>query len=133
MATAADEARAALDAFIDAWNTADVDAVRATLNYPHVTFGSAGTVVIASTPDAFTANFERLRATEGWHRSAIENFEVLGGDDATVSCAAELGRYHEDGTRYASGRIFYVVTRLDGHWGMQFRTPLEQGNLTSGR
>lgn len=94
MATAADEAHAALDAFIAAWNTADVEAVRATLNFPHVTFGSAGTVVIASTPGEFTANFERLRATEGWHRSAIESFEVLGGDEVTVSCAAELGRYH---------------------------------------
>ncbi len=130
---AAQQARAAMDAFIDAWNRADLEAVRATLNYPHVTFAPGGDVIVAATPPEFTANFGRLRATEGWHHSALERWEVLGESDTSVHAAVDVTRHHEDGAQYASGRILYIVTRRDGHWGMQFRTPLEVGGLTSGR
>lgn len=130
---ASEQARAALDAFIEAWNRADLDAVRATLNYPHVTFAPGGDVIGAAGPAEFTANFERLRATEGWHHSALERWEVLGESATTVHVAVDVTRHHEDGTQYAGGRIFYIVTQRDGHWGLQFRTPLDVGGLTSGR
>lgn len=133
MPEAAQQARAAMDAFIEAWNRADLEAVRATLNYPHVTFTPAGDVIVAATASEFTANFERLRATEGWHHSALERWEVLGETKASVQAAVDVTRHHEDGAQYASGRIFYIVTCRDGHWGMQFRTPLDAGGLTSGR
>ncbi len=129
----AEQARAAMDAFIAAWNRADLAAVRATLNYPHVTFAPGGEVIVARAPEDFTANFERLRTTEGWHHSALERWEVLGESAATVHAAVDVTRHHEDGAQYASGRILYIVTHRDGHWGMQFRTPIEVGGLTSGR
>jgi ketosteroid isomerase-like protein len=133
MADPAAEARAALERFIEAWNSSDLEAVRATLNYPHVTFTPAGEVIVANAPAEFTASFERLRATERWHHSALERWEVLGESERSVQIAVDVTRHHEDGSRYASGRLLYIVTEHDGRWGMQFRTPLDRGGLTSGR
>ena len=44
-------AEAWLARFLEAWNSADLEAVRAELHYPHVTVGPAGQIVVgASSP-----------------------------------------------------------------------------------
>jgi hypothetical protein len=126
--TAASEraARQALDEFFIAWNAADIAAVRTTLNYPHVTFGPSGQLAVAQTSDAFETDFARLREREGWHHSTIDSFTAVSASDAKVHCEVEYSRYHADGTRYGGGRVLYIVTNHDGHWGMQFRSGLPE-------
>jgi hypothetical protein len=120
----AEAARQALDEYFRCWNTAEIAAVRAALNYPHIAFGQAGQVTVASTPDEFADNFAALRQREGWHHSTLDSFTVLSSAETKVHCEVEYSRYRDDGARYGGGRIFYIVTNHAGHWGMQFLSPL---------
>jgi hypothetical protein len=117
-------ARGALAAFIEAWNAADLEAVRATLNYPHLTVGPSGEVFVANAAAEFTTDFARLRENEGWYRSTLDLVDVVDSSPAKVHCVAGYSRYRPDGTRYSSGRVLYAVTLRDGRWGMQMRSTM---------
>ncbi len=132
-AEAEQAARAALDAFFACWNAADIDAVRKTLNYPHVTFGPAGQVAVASTAAEFLTDFDELRRREGWDHSTLDELHVAASTPAKVHCDVTFSRYHADGSRYGRGRVLYIVTNHDGHWGMQFRSGMPDADLQAAR
>jgi hypothetical protein len=124
---AATHARTALAEFLDAWNAADLTALRRTLNYPHITLGPAGHVIVARTPAEFQTDFARMREREGWHHSTFDGYTVIAESPTKVHCEVEFSRYHADGTRYGGGRVLYIVTQQDGHWGMQLRSGMPEG------
>ncbi|MEZ4503752.1 MAG: hypothetical protein R3C39_14100 [Dehalococcoidia bacterium] len=122
---AVEAARAWLGRFLEAWNAGDDERVRAELHYPHVTIGPAGgQVVVASTPAEFSGNFEALRASEGWASSSFDDFTPISASASKVHFETTFARYRADGTRYRAGRVLYIVTEQDGHWGMQLRSGL---------
>ena len=123
----------ALDEFLAAWNTADIEAVRRTLNYPHVTIGPAGQVFVAQGPADFHTDFAALREREGWHTSTFDSFEPVASSPTKVHCQVVFSRYRADGTTYGSGRVLYIVTNHDGHWGMQLRSGMPDANLPAAR
>ena len=123
---AEEAAKAALEAFLAAWNDADIEAMRATLNYPHLTIGPAGQVIVARTPAEFVTDFARLREREGWHHSTFDGYEMVSSAPAKVHCQVLFNRYRADGTRYGGGLVLYIVTNQDGHWGMQLRSGLPE-------
>ena len=126
-----ESARAALGEFMDAWNTGDIEAVRETLNYPHLTLGPQGQVVVAADPAAFQTDFARMREHEGWARSTFDEFKWIAASPTKVHCAVVFSRYHPDGEFYGTGRVLYIVTNHDGHWGMQFRSGMPDANLAA--
>jgi hypothetical protein len=117
-------ARAALDAYLAAWNAGDVVAWRHTLNYPHVTLGPRGEVRLTPTAAEVTDPFPRLREREGWHTSTQEQFTVVGRSPTKIHCQVITNRFRADGTRYARFLSFYIITEQDGHWGVQFGSGL---------
>ena len=40
---------------------------------------------------------------------------------AQANDRAHWSRYHQDGSHYLSGNIVYIVTKVDGRWGIRFR------------
>ena len=126
-----DSAKAALAEFMDAWNRADIEALRATLNYPHVTLGPQGQLIIASQPSEFQTDFARMREQEGWHRSTFDEYSWIAESPGKVHCEVVFRRYREDGTCYGSGRVLYAVTNHNGHWGMQLRSGMPDANLAA--
>jgi hypothetical protein len=129
MTTPIEAAQVALAEFMEAWNRADLDAVRATLNYPHVTLGPAGQLIIARDPAEFQTDFARMREHEGWHRSTFDAYSWVAESPNKVHCEVVFSRYRSDGTCYATGRVLYAVTNRDGHWGMQLRSGMPDENL----
>ena len=123
-AEAEQAAVAAVEAFYKAWSEGDIEALRETMNYPHVSL-FPGHVEVRATPADFESPFERLREGQGWHRSSLDRAHVIWTRDDKVCVDAHWSRYGEDGTRYLSGNIIYLVTRVDGHWGIQFRARSE--------
>jgi hypothetical protein len=126
-------AQQALDDFLSAWNNADIDAVRATLNYPHITIGPAGQVLVAGTPADFRTDFAAMREREGWHSSTFDSFETIATSPTKVHCQVLFSRYHADGSKYGTGRVLYIVTNQDGHWGMQLRSGMPDAGLVRAR
>ncbi len=123
-AEAEQAAVAAVEAFYQAWSEGDIEALRETMNYPHVSL-FPGHIEVRATPADFESPFERLREGQGWHRSSLDRLHVIWTRDDKVCVDAHWSRYGEDGTRYLSGNIIYLVTRVDGHWGIQFRARSE--------
>lgn len=112
-----------LDAFMAAFNARDVEAWIATLNFPHVRI-AGGRVAVFEDAAAFRNNFEFAAFAQqtGWSRSEwTERRLVQSGPDKT-HFAVVFTRYREDGSVLAKYESLYVVTRVDGHWGVQARS-----------
>ena len=115
------EARAALDRFLEAWNLADNNIIRKTVNYPYITHAPFG-MVIANEPEQFNTDFDGLKK-QGWAGSTFDKITPGQSSDQKVNFEVEYSRLNAAGEMISRGYMFYVVTNNEGHWGMQYRAP----------
>lgn len=111
----------ALDRYLETWNSRDPRLWATSLHYPHVRPG-AGAFEVSETAEAYAAsvNFEQTLRT-GWHHSEWVSRQVLHVGDTKVHVAGSWRRFTADGTPQVSSAITYIVTRVDGRWGIQAR------------
>jgi hypothetical protein len=121
LASAAEGARAALQQFFAAWNTGDTDQVRPLLHYPHITHSPAN-LLIANTPAEFVQDMELLRS-QGWASSRIDRVQTYQVSADKAHMGVWYSRLNSAGEVYQPGFVFYVFTRQEGRWGMQYRAP----------
>jgi hypothetical protein len=114
-------ARKAVEAFFAGFNNRSDDGMRAAMNFPHVRLAS-GRVRTVERAEDFATPFDRLTEVEGWHHSTLDACEVVHAGADKVHFDVTFSRYHDDGTRYATHRSLWVMTKLDGHWGVQARS-----------
>ena len=114
------EARASLERFIEKWNSIDDAAVREELSFPHISHGPNDFVVIEQAQDWFVG-YDNLRQ-QGWSTSAFNNITVRRASEDKVHFTVEFSRRNATGEVYLSGLVYYVWTRQDGEWGMQYRS-----------
>ncbi len=124
MSDITEQARAAVDAFQDAFNAQDHERLAAALNYPHVRLWS-GVFRTTETPEEFAEISRRGQAQleqEGWHHTDTASMEVIqqGPDKAHVALVNH--RCRADGTVYHRFDTFWIITNQDGHWGVKFRS-----------
>ena len=124
-AAAESAARQALETFITQWNTGDDANLREAMHFPFVTVPGGGALIVDPQPDDFAAGFDEMRAREGWSRSSFDfdSFAVVKSSPDKVHAEIGFSRYGADGTAYRTSRVFYIVTRRDGGWAIQLRTP----------
>jgi len=115
-------ARAPIDAFFEAFNARDNDALKRTLHYPHVRINEAGGVNIWSDASEAGTNFDALIRSEGWARSSLDSVTMRQNDPVKVHFEVVFSRYKADGTRYATYQSLWIVTNKDGVWGVQARS-----------
>ena len=117
-----DEARQAVQRFIDAWNTRDPAAFAATLQYPHArpTADFDGRVFADAAAYAATIDFEQVLAT-GWDRSRLDSAVVVQAGEGQAHVAGRYTRLRSDGSAIWSNQVLYVVTENDGSIGIQAR------------
>jgi hypothetical protein len=115
-------ARAVLDAFMDAFNAADVAAIRAMFHFPHVRFASGGVTVFARPADYTLEGFARGVAGQGWHHSRWNECRTIHAGPDKVHVDVLFSRYRADGSAIGSYRSIYIVVRLGGRWGIQARS-----------
>jgi hypothetical protein len=112
-----------LDAFMAAFNARDVEAWIATLHFPHVRF-SSGRVAVFEDAAAFRNNFEFAAFAQrtGWSRSEWTERRIVHAGPDKVHVAVVFTRFRQDGSPLARYESLYVVTRVDGRWGVQARS-----------
>ena len=122
-------ARAALEAFIGAWNTADNTELRKTMNFPFVSL-FAGGAIVAQSAEEFSTDFAAMRQRNDWQRSAFdfETLQILASSDDKVRVAIDFRRINSADEPYMRGRVFYIITRQDVHWGLQMRTSFAESS-----
>jgi hypothetical protein len=112
-----------LDAFMAAFNARDVEVWIGTLHFPHVRIAS-GKVAVFQDAAAFRDNFEFARFAEqtGWSRSEWTERRVIQAGPDKVHVAVVFTRYRADGSVLSRFESLYIVTKLDGRWGVQARS-----------
>jgi len=109
-----------LDAFMKAFNARDIPAYEATFNFPHVRFAS-GTVTIINPGYHKPQMFERGALAE-WDHSAWARREVIHAGADKVHIDTRFTRYRKDGSVLSAFDSIYIVTRVNGRWGIQGRS-----------
>jgi len=124
-------ALAALDRYLETWNSRDPKRWATSLHFPHVRPGP-GAFELSETPEQYAAgvNYQQTLST-GWHHSEWTKRRVLhvGVDQAHV--AGSWTRYTEDDRPLASSDITYIVTSHQGRWGVLSRFAAGPGGVDS--
>jgi hypothetical protein len=117
-------AQSVLDNFMREFNKRDLPGLAKTLNYPHVRFAS-GTVKVFSAPDEFSDRpiYKSLIAS-GWDHSHWLTREVVLASSKKIHIATTFGRFDQDNQVIGTYQSLYVVTMVDGRWGIQARSSL---------
>jgi len=115
------EARAAVTGYMEVFNAGDAVGTGGNLNYPHL-FLIAGNVAEAKDPDDARPNFSQMRESENWGFSTFDSLEPSVITANKVHWEVVFSRWHPDGTRYWTVPALWVTTKVDGHWGIQFRS-----------
>lgn len=123
---AVEAAMAVLDAFMVAFNGGDQSAFDDTLNYPHVRFASGKVVVLEQPGIHRLENFRAHAAADNWARSRWDERTVIHASADKVHLDTRFSRYRADGSLIATYRSLYIVTCIDGHWGIQARSSYAQ-------
>jgi hypothetical protein len=117
----AEAARRAIEIFFEGFNDEDDARIHEALNFPHVRIARE-TVRVIEGPEHFKTPFDDLKRIEGWHHSTLDRSDVIHEGDSKVHFDVAFTRFHEDGTEYATHQAVWVVTLVDGHWGIQARS-----------
>ena len=109
-----------LDAFMSAFNARDVTAFEATFNFPSIRIAS-GKVALIEPGYHKPEMFDRGPLAE-WDHSAWERRRVIHAGPDKVHVDTRFSRYRKDGSLIGGFDSVYVVTLVDGHWGVQARS-----------
>jgi hypothetical protein len=116
------QARKAMDEGMTAFNSGDVQAWAATLNYPHVRLAS-NTVRVYATASEFERDMAGYaRRLAPWHHSRWASVNAIQSGPGKVHFSVEFIRYDVSGKEISRFPSLYIVTLKDGHWGVQARS-----------
>ena len=121
---AAVAARAALDEYIRAWNEEDNDAIAAITNFPRISIGLNGQVIVRDNPEEIVVDFDILRAAEGWDHTTLDLVDATQVSPDKVHFRVVTSRRQADGSPYRTTPALYIITNQGGHWGLQVQSVL---------
>lgn len=120
-AAAVEAAMAVLDRFMNALNARDEAALAATMHFPHHRL-AGGVFTVWRRPEDYSMQGFLARAGDGWARSAWDFRRVVAAGPSKVHLDVQFTRYRADGSVMGRFRSLWVVSRLDGRWGVQARS-----------
>ena len=106
--------------YIAAINAGDGAAVTETLNFPHFRIGFRGNVTYYPDDSAdHLGNFRNRTSADGWHRSVVDDMEAIFTLPTKAHVSVNFRRLRADGSEIGAYHSFYIITEIDGHWGLQ--------------
>ena len=109
------------DKFLQAFNAKNHNEWAATLNYPHIRF-SNGIVQTWESEEDY-ANMARTRfatlVNNGWGYTVWLNREVTLSSPDKIHVTTEFERFKTDDESLGKYHALYIVTKLNGKWGIQ--------------
>lgn len=112
------EARKVIEDYFTAFNAQDEVAMRRKLNFPF-SWIINNRVRLVMKASEFEAPTKVLVESEGWHHSEIDWIEIVQTWEEKVHAKLAYSRYRTDGTKYITHEALWIITRVDGHWGVQ--------------
>ena len=113
-------AREVVERYFETLNRRDTEAVHGCFNFPHVRIGARGNVAYYENVEAnpFGAFLARVDE-DGWDHSVLDRLEVIFTAPQKAHVAIDFRRLRADGSQIGAYHSLYVVTSIDGHWGIQ--------------
>ena len=111
------DARAAVDAYVRAWNSHDPTALADALNYPHVRVGD-GAVEVWNTAAEYIAGSEAGRQRT-WYQTRLDQAEAVQSSANGVNVAITYSRLNRAGLVMSKYEAVILVVRRDGAWRVQ--------------
>ncbi len=119
------DARKPIDDFFAALNARDLDSIRKTLHYPHIQI-AGNELGILNSPEEFQIDFQSL-GNEGWTYSTLDSCTVRQICDEKVHFEIQLSMHRANDDRYATNQALWIVTKIEGTWGIQCRSIFPRG------
>ena len=113
-----EQAKMAIEAYFQAFNAQDEEAMRARLHFPF-SWIINNLVRLVLEPKDFVAPTKQMVKQENWAKSQIDWMEVVQAWDDKAHVKLAYSRYKADGTKYVTHEALWIVTRIDDHWGVQ--------------
>ena len=116
-----DAAGACVDAFIDAFNARDAARMDALLHFPHVLF-AADELHVWERPNQLPPDFFDKLSADGWMRTEPKRKTALAASTRKVHFLVRYVRRRADGSVLTEHENLWIVTRVDGRWGIALRS-----------
>jgi hypothetical protein len=114
-----DEARRVIEAYFPLFSRRDGKGLLAVVNFPHIRVTASGTLIVPS-PQEWTGDPTPLE--DAYHHTELDSLTFVQSDTVKAHALVVFSRYDADGTRYASYPTLWIVTNVNGHWGIQVRS-----------
>lgn len=112
----------AVDKFIETWNSRDPERWAGSLNFPHIRPSPFGPINVAETSEEYISGVDFSRVVEtGWDHSEWDYKHVIHVSAEKIHVAGQWSRYNQAGDVILTTPIVYIVTRVNGTWGIQSR------------
>ena len=112
-----------LDAFMDAFNARDDEAMCATFHYPHVRFAGGAVRTYETQADCVEQfDFNQFSQRFGWNRSEWDRRTVVHAFPDKVHVLVIFSRFDDAGERISQFDSLYIVTRVGARWGIRARS-----------
>src|SRR5262245_28559668 len=113
-------ARAALDGFVQAWNSHDISALARSVHYPHVRIADRQ-VEMWNAADEFIAGTEAGRQRT-WYQLRVDQVRPVQVTANGVNLAISFSRLARDGSMMSKDDGLFLVILRDGVWKIQARS-----------
>ena len=112
-----------LQEYIDTFNIGSALDWARKLHYPHVRM-AGGNVQIGDAPEAYAADNDKgiMRTGCAWGKTVLDRCEFIQGDDDKLHFSTRWSRYTTTGEHIITFDSFYIITKIDGSWGIQCRS-----------
>ncbi len=118
------EVMAVLDDFMSSFSNSDPTGHAATYHVPHFRLARGRMSSWETREDVVVAHgriFKNLNDSE-WHHSDWLEREIISIDEGKAHVATRVGRFREDGSEIVSFKSLYILIKIEGRWGIKFRS-----------
>jgi len=112
-----EQAKKAVEDYIEAFNAQDLTAMLDCLNFPFSWIVNNLVRPVQEASD-FVSPTESL-IKEGWHHTVLDWVEPVQVWEKKAHFKVSYSRFKADGTKYLTHEALWIVTTDDGHWGIQ--------------
>ena len=111
-----------LDSFMTGLNHYDAQAMDAAMHFPHVRFAGGQIKIYPKAGDNPMDLFERLRHEDDWKYSRWVSRELVQCSDIKAHYSLSYTRFRSDDSVIGVYESLYVLTKVEGSWGIQMRS-----------
>ena len=115
--------------YTEAHNNLDIEAFVDTFNFPLFDMSGKKRIIsmTAATKEELISQMPDMvkdLKNQGRAYSTFQRMEAVQSNAEKVHILCEFSRHHSDDSVYLQGEIIYIVTKINEHWGVQFRSAM---------